>query len=627
VKLPTCFSLNQPIHFYLYLSSFFPLESPSACMSLLDLSGELQILITDFLGFSPSRFRLRSASQSLSRSIPAEVYLEPEELNRALDRQLVNAKFIRSKSLDVFSLVGNRSVPIIFFEDALRRGAQFTARELETLMDAAVEALNGYVFNEVLTQYWTFGKRVPEGDDGKRVENWCSKIASKDAAEWIDSMLSVFPNYPKLPEFLRILVIAFKAKKCAERLSWVSLETVRAHPLFLEALVVGDDWIGIEQAFHTTLSPDNEAILRALKRAIKLKKLKFACFLREHMRGRLPRKLFLREYKALLNEVFPYMYDVDYYFNREIPAGENSFEFMNWLFGIVPNINKLEFSYGSALADAVELKDTIACKYLLDRGATGDLFCASRFKGGQADLETFVELCCATSKESWTDDSKCDLFLVECLITIPADSTIVQQLKRGYLEGCFSDRVAVIKTILERIPKSAKQFDIFCYSYCVSPLGALSLFAEPRRNNWTDKLGIFFNDDIPCVSQGPKGDCDEWDTDHPAIEEIEALAQIRSLLLAHGADPSVLFAPHALIIAFDDRLFSPSVKGMARMIEGKADVNSCIEGETPLEAAMRHSKFRTEQAVFLIQRGAEVKDEIRAMATAHNIDIGLPRDA
>lgn len=63
------------------------------------------------------------------------------------------------------------------------------------------------------------------------------------------------------------------------------------------------------------------------------------------------------------------------------------------------------------------------------------------------------------------------------------------------------------------------------------------------------------------------------------------------------------------------------------MIEGKADVNACIEGETPLEAAMRHSKFRTEQAVFLIQRGAEVTEEIRAMATAHNIDIGLPRDA
>lgn len=568
---------------------------------------EILQIIVEYIGFSPSRFYLKECSRYLYHEISGVVHLEEADFLEALDRKLVNRKYLRLKDnpisddlIDkVYVKFGYRcrtyALDTLLQDRSIDEIMNLGRESLKRILRCSVVRLNIAVLDIALKCMKARGYITSQTLDFLYDDDFNNTLMETDALLILKKIFDFIPPDPLtfLCKHLLLSAIKFRARRCEKYLQGFTGDWTQ-----IRGMLEAQSFAGNLKQVKTLCSPVGqvaiETIHSALQRATLMRHLDVASFLRDEYERRRG-KCTAHQRMALIGSFVDEM-------RREPRPRETkrlwdkdlSIEFLNWLFEGINNIGDWQLSGLPLLNVACVLRSKTMCHFLVDRGCTSITVLHVEIELEKEDLLTLLDLCCDAKRYRYfTDDPLVQMFLVSKGI-IALQDPVFEVLVKARTFSTISNRVELIKRLLVANPRLATKLSLesfqTSYNNCslceMTPLGFLELFGAPVIEIWTGKTKIelphfryFDQDKIPVK--------DDWKLTRPNEVEIQALWDVREALIQHGADPGLLFAPEALARLFQDGGYV-SAEFIRRLVHGRADVNHKFDdGSTPLTRAVQ----------------------------------------
>ena len=591
-------------------------------------ANDLLQLVVDFVGFVPSRFYLRECSRFLHQEVNGVVLLSPGEYFEALERKLVNPKYLKlrvstlSDSLisKLSFLRENRQLGSLLLESLLQGRSIdelmiLRERSLITILECSVVRMNIRLFEIAFKCIEARGPVTEIVSELLRFENVKTSLVQADAVELLAWMLrQITNNRESLVDSLLVFAIKFRARRCEDYLRDFARDWTKI-PGMLEATAYAGDFERVKVLCSAGESVSVETIHAALKQAVGRRHLRLAAFLRHEWNKRNTcmswdaRRTILRDLLTALKSTHRRRED-----DRWMCGGPSE-RFLSYIFDGID-------AQGYSCLSSVVLDDFVRYDGIRSimhnlarcRGWTALDFRKPLFTVERKDLFEFFDWCHQWEQDAFYDTGPAvELFFLKrgiCIWQNDGDAnTVIQILEEAFQASSFSNRVELIKHHLLHDPKLATKMGSFqpgdsskLGPFSVTPLGALDVLGTPRTEIWTGKNVLGYADFVPITQME-----DEWKLSRPNDMEIRALREIRSTLLEYDADPELLFAPDAL----NDLVckgHNVSIKLIRRVLDGRADVNHTGRtGFTPLSWVL--SNFSNEMvkvADLLLEYGADM---------------------
>lgn len=603
-------------------------------------TGDVLQLVVEYIGFAPSRYYFAACSHYLHREVHGEVYLSEADFFEALDRRLVNPKFLKlqvsalsdsliSRLSSTYSIRMSWSVTLeslvqnISMDELMKLGV----KSLQKVLECSILRMNVPLFNYALKCIEAREYSSSLILEVLRKNNVQTALMTADALELLKGMVRHIPLLREtlLAEDLIVSAVALRATRCSYYLL-VSCMGLKIPDRVLEAVASAGDLESVQDLCQNA-SP--AMIKGALREAVIMRHLEIAAFLRCEWivrQGGLSNDERIRLIEELLHAFYGKKS------NRLLPD-ERTEEFLNWVFDGVDDLNNSRIEGMTLLEYACEHRLRKLCHYLVDRGCTS-FSLQSGYDGGRIeltlekqDLLHVLDLRCGVKNcVILEEDPAMELFLRTRGVRLCSDGDDVgfvrEVLGGGLTTSSFANRVDLIKHYLMEDPESATQFcgfpssTINCEYMGMTPLGALELLGTPQKRIWDGKNVIGFAD---FVFSDTKRICstDEWNLTRPNEVEIQALRDIRAALLQHGADPEVLFDSSALHDLIWKRGGIVSHQFVKRVIDGRADVNDMDwSDQRPLRNALKTFQ-PTEVIKVLLDAGASIEPNTSLVGIDH----------
>ena len=567
---------------------------------------------------------MKECSRYLNCEVNPVVQLNEADFLDAVDRKLVNPKFLRLEAGALSdALVSELSEErrcwtgwSITLDAALQGKSIDELRSLEWvnlqgILECSLLRVNKSIFDITLNCMETRGcvrevmLRFLQFSDVQEA------LMMADALELLERMVDyVQPDNDSLFENLLVQATKFQAQKCRKYLQSFTPD-FGGIPGMLEAYAYTGD-MAMVKMFSGIASVDSIEI--AIEEAVIMEHFEIAAFLRTEWKNRKAHSTNPDDWLVghILGAV---MWNAKRSVANRLLRDGPSDEFLTWVFEDLDDSEIAKFN--RLLEDACDGRYINLFRYLVERGCTLKEYCPTL---GKEDLLDFIEVRCGLKKDApyFKLDPTIELFLLKRGIHIrkiwPNDNPVTDILWEGFKHSSFADRVDLIKFFLSEDSTFATNIavvrlrrEIFnCDWLNRSPLGSLGLFGTPRIDIWNGTNVIRYADIVSVGEEQPKSD--EWNSSRPNEIEVQALQDIRAALVQHGADPQMRFEPDVLhaMMWKRDILHTEVVR---QVIQGRADVNKRDQQRySPLSRA-----FRTFQPIevieVLIDSGASVESE------------------
>ena len=603
--------------------------------------GDVLDMVLEYIGFSPSRFYLRECSRALHREVSGVIYLNEADFFEALERRLVNPKFLKlqpsalsdsvisrlsssdrilnswaarlellveGKSIDDLMMLGEKSLEKILVCSVLRMNIQLfetTLAFIETREYASSAILGALHHIEVQRALMT-----------------------ADALEMLRAMLRNVSLHSDayLAKDLMVSSIESRATRCSNFLL-IACMGLKIPDHMLDAVAHSGDLVSVKAVCRNASTAMIES---ALYDAVSIRHLKMAEFLRSEWITR--QTVVSNDAKMnLIDDLLNAWYGK---ITNRLVHDETSEEFLNWLFDGIDDLNNARIDGITLLEFACYDRIRTLCHYLVRRGCSSfGLQCGTTGERIELTLEMndlvhVLDLCCEVKKGvPLEEDPVLELFLLRRGICIAFsgddENFVMQKLREGFEYSSFANRVDLIKHYLLENPGLASLFSSFCPGQlkncgCVgmTPLGALELIGTPETRIWDGKnitrVADFLSTDMKTLQL-----TDEWNLTRPNEVEIQALRDIKAALIQHGADPEVLFECDALTdLPWEKGVVS--YEFVKRVIDGRADVNDESNDFKPLTMALM--TFQPLEVIkLLLDSGASVESNSSLVAIEHGL--------
>ena len=574
---------------------------------------EMLQLVIEYIGFSPGRYCLKECSRYFHREISGVVHLARNEFIEALNRELVNPKYLKLQDctlsdslleyLDKRTLYPRRLKMDYFFEDRpLDEFMTLGNKSLQMILRSSILSMNVSIFDIAIESIEARGYDNPLVIDFLRNSEFQSSLMKADALEFLERMVGkVQLSDSSLLASLLVCATKFRARKCESYLQRFMSDSKELYGM-LEAHAYAGDLQNV-RILCRTASPEN--IRNALKEAVGKLHLEVAKFLRAEWESRASPSYSDRV--TLLIDLL-----------SGLPVKgkvEPSVELLTCLFEGIENLDELRIDGLTLLQFACRNRYRTMCHFLVNQGCISFSIWYPHVELGKDDLLYLLDLCCGLKKgTSCKKDHRVEMFLLKKglhLRKYSSDSNpIIPILRDGYRNASLADRIELIQYYLRMDPEWATKFgrcdpwDCSIYFFTLTPPGVLELFGTPETRLWTGKNVCRLADFIPFDKDSP---IDEWTRGRPNEIEIQAVREIRTVLIQHGAHPGVLFRNAALELSLKG-VHGISVEFYKRTLEGRADVNHRGRyGLTPLSWVLSGwMDKRLEVADVLFEYGADI---------------------
>ena len=606
-------------------------------------TGDVLQLVVEYIGFSPSRYYLAACSHYLHREVHGEVYLSEADFFEALDRRLVNPKFLKlqvsslsdsliSRLSSTYSIRTSWSVALesLVQNTSMDELMKLGVKSLQKVLECSVLRMNVPLFNFALKCIEAREYASSLILEVLRKHNVQTALMTADALEMLKGMVRHIPLLREtlLAEDLIVSAVALRATRCSNYLL-VACMGLKIPDRMLEAVASAGDLESVQDLCQNA-SP---AMLKsALRAAVVMRHLEIAAFLRCEWivcQGGLSNDEKMRLIEELLHAFYRKK-------SNRLLHDDRTVEFLNWVFDGVDDLNNSRIEGMTLLEYACEHRLRKLCHYLVDRGCTS-FSLQSGAAGGRIelilekqDLLHVLDLRCGVKNcVTLEEDPVMELFVRTRGVRLCSEGDdvgfVTEVLGEGIATSSFANRVDLIKHYLTEDPESATQFCTFPSSIPVNgaymgrtPLGALELLGTPQKRIWNGKNVIGFAD---FVFFDTKRMCytDEWDLTRPNEVEIQALRDIKAALIQHGADPEVLFESDALHdLPWEKGVVSHEF--VNRIINGRADVNDMESYDhRPLRKAFKTFQ-PTEVIKVLLDAGASIEPNTSLIGIDHGLN-------
>ena len=590
-------------------------------------------LVVAYIGFSPSSFYLKECSRYLSNEINGVVFSNEVEFFEAVERKLVDPECLelRVKALSrslVIKLIVKVGRPWSAQLELLLKGGSIEpliiARTVspEHLLACSILRKNASMFEIALKFIERPGYNSSPLFRLLQASQIQAALMEEDAVEWLKRIVDNLPERSdSLCESLLECATKFNARRCVEYLRSLTNDWTNI-PGMLEACAYAGDLKSVQTLCkHAEL----EIIRNALLEAVRTLHLDVAQFLRTEWFKPFHRtsdrdRMYLAEY--ILRELYERRKRGQ---SNKGMQDDPSVELLSWVFEGIDDaeITRWKINDLTMLEFACEVRLKTLCRYLVARGCSSFYLQYQKINLQKDDLLGLLDVCCASKDDSYFGDFALNPAVEFSLLERGIDlrkrgfdgNPIIRVLEEGFENATFSNRVELIKLHLMKDPKFATKIDFLLSVNCfcrdsffqATPLGVLEVIGIPRVEVWTRKNLIALADFI-YFQKREAPVTDEWKTILPNAIEVEALRDIKKVLIEHGADPGYFFPPDVLTsVRWDRNDFS--VELVKRLIQGRADVNSRGPlGLTPLSLILgsRKADRKLEFGKYLLDCGADI---------------------
>lgn len=560
--------------------------------------GEILQEVLDYVGFIPGRFYLRACSQYLYDQVSGVIRLNKADFFKACDRRRINPKFLKLEASRLSDSLISKFAPrrengtawSIALESVLKGRSVNELRSLgraslETILACSVIRMNVSIFDIVfkVIELRGYGSEI-------MAQSLCrpdvqTALLKGDSLELLRRMADLVPlqRNIQIAEQLQACAMKFGAPRCGTFLFDIALDTI---PGMLKAYACRGD---LERVKLLLSNGDLLNLWAAVEVAVSMRHLDVATLLLTECKKR-------HSEPAHRAETQPIIEVLEAFFANH--GDGPSTEFLTLLFDGIDDLNSLWNAF--LLEFACDTRCQRLCHFLVGRGCTYFSMRCFVFTLENQDMLDFLDFCWGLNNSSaYKKDPAVELFLLkrgEHLREMLTDNPIIRILREGFRTASFSNRIELIRNYLETEPTLATKIKCFCSpqflnhaSVSVTPLGVLELFGTPQTHVWTGKnviqLAAFASFERP-----EEPSTDEWDLMQPNEIEIQALRDIRTALVEHGADPEYHFDKNALhqLLRRAKKQVPPEL--IRRVIHGRADVNyQDSSGTNPLLVALRNN--------------------------------------
>ena len=614
--VPMCSSDPLFVYFSIRLIPMCFLRYTSVDMHPFFYSSELLKLVVDYMGLVPSRFYLSECSQDLRRDVHLVAHLDEWDFLIAFDERLVNPKYLR---LEVGAL-SDRLISKRFSGDELDKDRHLRLeclvegksinelmklgeKSLADILVSSIVRMNVPIIDCALKCIEAHGNATPILPEPLRRKDVQAALMKADALELLKRVTgNNFLNNEFLAEDLLMCAVKFRARRCENYLRGFTKDWTEIDGM-LEACASAGDLDRVKILCSPEKRVTNEYIRSALIQAVRMRHLDVAAFLLSEWSRKRCYKLRERDRIELLEELLRALRS----------GGDPSVEFLNWLFEGIEDMDGVRIVYLTLLQFACRERFRTMCHFLVGRGCTRMGMWNPPVELDNSDLLDLLDLCCGLKKGSLCkEDPAVELFLLKRGLHVRKlegnRNPVIWVLKEGFWDASFANRVELIKYYLMLDRTLATKIDRFeaGKQFLVTPLGALEVLGQPQTVIWSGTNDIWHADYVPADRKRRK---DEWRRSRPNEVEIQALRDIRTALLEHGADKTHLFGPGIFELSLCGKYLQyVSIEFMQRIIHLRADVNEKgPKGLPPLSWLLsqgRHNMFVA--ADLLLKYGADI---------------------
>ena len=571
--------------------------------SCLESSYVLQVVV-EFLGFVPSTFYLRACSRYLHSEVTGVTFSNEADFLKAMDRRLVNPKFLKLRASAVSdSLISWLLVGVHNGTGSTARLKSFLeGRSFRALVNAGIDPKLILEYSVICIDLSMFDQALKcmesRGDVGNLIRQLLgyrrvqSVLMKADALDLLSRMV-VKLNLPDKSHFgeedLMVCATKFGAVRCANYLESFTGDRTRI-PSMLEAYAYTGDFAGVKLLCTADRRPWPGLLFRALYQAVIRQHVHVAAYLRSQWEA-LTRPS-NSDRISLVKDLFKTIE------RSGNPLPELSEGIVSCIFEGIEDVKELRIRSLSMLDYACCYRQRTMGHFLVGKGCRTFFLARLDITLEKNDLLNFLDLYCASTERRFRfEDPAVESFLLKRGVHIRKKDVdknpVFQVLAEGYECNSLANRVELIKAYLDDDPRLASKAGRFYvgrdsvgdWGPWVTPLGALELIGTPMKEAWTGESLIGY------AGWDNKEETDVWKRWEPNEIEIQAVRDIRTALIDHGADPDYLFAPSALnhlIMTWEDASFDL----VKRMIHGRADVNNKdLFGVTPLSLALQRRHF------------------------------------
>ena len=560
----------------------------------LEESKVLQLVI-DYVGFSPSVFYLKECSHYLNREVSGVICLNEDDYFEALDLQVVHPKYLKLEvaklSDSLISKFGSRRENGTAWSVALEsvlQGRPFRAlyhlerTSLKTILECSVLRMNQSIFDIAIQCLKGHRYEWDAIFHLLRLENVRAALMQADAIEILREMDRCVPLCQTSIDELLLCASKFSAPRCFSYISDIN-KRLPGIDRKLQAHAHAGDSAEVRALLSTYPRASVEAIKAALHQAVRMRHLDVAAALRVELKKR---------HETLTNHDIEQLVKA---LSKPVQDEGPSMDLVTWLFEGVRDITGLRINESTLLEFACDERFKTMCHYLIGRGCTGPTISGIPLTLGRKDLFDLVDLCCGFKKGTrCKEEPPVELFLLKRGIFPRGNdydkNPVIEVLWDGFRSASFSNRIELIEQYLMIDSSLATKMSHVHLgkpsAISMTPLGTLEQFGTPETEIWTGKNVIKVADFLTHKGMA-KTVTDEWRRGQPDETNIQALQDITTALVKHGADPGYWFERGALIELFNKRR-TVSIELLKRIIQGRADVHFQDEnGNNPLKIALR----------------------------------------
>lgn len=507
----------------------------------METSDVLQLVI-DFIGLSPSRFYLRECSRYFHREISQEIHLSKEDFFYAVGRNLINPKFLKLKVRDLsYSLIkkllyefrpGTRwSFPL----ESLVEGRPMdellllNQRCLKTILECSILRMNVSLFDIAMKCIETRGCEAEVVPEVLKVESVQAALMKADGLEWLERMIENV-SAGNVNDLL-VCAVEFRAQRCVAFLRGFTSDW-EAIPGMRDAVVYAGDLANVKTLYRNASA---EELRRAFVQAVRMRHFEVAAFLRAELNEQ-------GGSDSLMKEVL-----LELARTREPDQEDLSMDLVSLIFEGIYDLANCWIGDITLLEIACRSRFRTMCYYLVEHGCTCFTMQYSQLVLARDDLVGVIDLICGLKDGvDYNEDPSVELFLVTRGVQLPkrrgSSNPVTDVVWEGFQAALFSNRVELIKYYLMKDRKFATNIVALSTNFgpfSVTPLGALELIGTPRIVTWTGRKSVSFAESISGKKEETPA-TDEWTRTRKDEIEIQALRDIRTLLLAYGANAEVL---------------------------------------------------------------------------------------
>ena len=553
---------------------------------------DLLDLVVGYIGFAPSRFYLRECSHYLYREVKGLIYLREADYFEALNRKRVNPKYLKLR----YNTLSDSLISRLRYSTESDYGWTFLLESLlegksiddlihlkqsstEEITKSSILRVNVPMFDITLKCLEARGLVQTVIPAMLRCEEVTSELMQADAVELLRMMVGKIElNREDLGKNLLLCAVKFGAQRCMTYLLGFTRSWERM-PEMLEAYAYAGDLVKVKMLCCADEPMWSFFIVQALKQAIEMRHLEVADFMRSELIRRDDLTWPIDRRNLAQNFINSLV-------RRDNPC-EPSTEFLNWYFEGVDRIADLRVCGMTLLGFACNERFRGMCRFLVHRGCRSFRLNDCNITLETDDLLEYIDLCCGLEKDPQLEPEVELFFLKRGIFLREKDrimNPVIETLWGGYNAASFANRVDLIKQYLIKDSSLASRRDFFRTGSMVTPLGFLELLATPKTRIWDGMNVIRFGNKLRTTS-------DEWELAKPNEIEIQALRDIRTTLIQHGADPEILFTSDGLVAdLMGGARGQISVEFIERIIRGRADVNrKNNDGDYPLSLAIREN--------------------------------------